>query len=119
MPKRIEIMTYKLKNDFNWFGLIIPAGTMYIQHGADYWWPVIDDAHVPALQVDFRTVRNNPEWFNATMIEVNLFEGVFGYAKPMQPNTGTSYVHSFHTNEPLPEHLRDRIEKLIQEAINK
>lgn len=59
------------------------------------------------------------KWFKAQPIEVTLFDGVFGHAKPWQSNVGTSYVHQFHTNEPLPEYLRDRIEKLIQEAVNK
>lgn len=112
-------MNYILQKDCNFFGSVIPAGTRYVQHGADYWWPEIKEAHCPSLQIDFRSVGNNPEWFKAAPIEVNLFDGVFGYAKPRQPNVGTSYVHQFHTNEPLPEHLRDRIEKLIQEAINK
>lgn len=53
------------------------------------------------------------------MIEVSLFEGVFGEPKPPKPNVGVSYVHSFHTNEPLPERLRNKIEQLIQDAINK
>lgn len=112
-------MNYIIQKDFNWFGKIIPAGTRYVPHGADYWWPVVNGAHIPTMQLDFRTIKNNQEWFKPEPIEVSLFDGVFGYAKPRQPNTGTYYVHQFHTNEPLPEHLRDQIEKLIQEAINK
>lgn len=108
-------MNYILQKDFNWFGKVIPAGTKYVQHGADYWWPVIDGAHVPAMQVNFMTVRCNQEWFKGQPIEVTLFEGCFGY----HIDGASTYVHSFHTNHPLPEHLRDRIEKLIQEAINK
>lgn len=53
------------------------------------------------------------------MITVSLFEGCFGEPQPPKPNVGVSYVHQFHTDHPLPEHLRDSIEKLIQEAINK
>lgn len=53
------------------------------------------------------------------IIQVSLFEGVFGIPEPPKPNTGVSYVHQFHTDKPLPEYLRDKIEQLIQDAINK
>lgn len=56
-------MNYILQKDFNWFGKTIPAGTRYVQHGADYWWPEINDAHVPAMQVTFTTIMNNPVYF--------------------------------------------------------
>lgn len=109
-------MNYILQKDFNWFGRTIPKGTVYVQHGADYWWPVIgiQQVHVPTMQVDHMTIRNNPEWFLQEPIEVSLFEGCFG-------NSGcaVTYVHTFHTNRPIAEHLRDKIEQLIQAAINK
>lgn len=54
---------YVLLKNIDWFGTIIEAGTIYKSHGNDYWWPVIDTAHCPSLQVDFRTVLNSPEYF--------------------------------------------------------
>lgn len=57
-------MPHVLLKDFNWFGKTIPAGTVYVKHGEDYWWPVTTDgAHIPTMQVDYRTVLNNPEYF--------------------------------------------------------
>jgi hypothetical protein len=108
-------MNYILQKDFNWFGRVIPQGTRYVPHGKDYWWPVLgkDQAHVPTMQVDFMTIRNNEEYFKRESIEVALFEGCFGSA-----GTAHTYVHTFHTNRPIPEHLRDTIEVIIQKAIN-
>jgi hypothetical protein len=63
-------MTYILQKDIDFFGKKIPAGTKYIQHGNDYWWPVIDGAHCPSGQVDFYTVRENPEYFKREQIRV-------------------------------------------------
>ena len=54
---------YELLTPINFFGTFIPAGTKFVQHGADYWWPVINDAHCPNLQVTFMILRNNPTYF--------------------------------------------------------
>lgn len=109
-------MNYILQKDFNWFGRNIPKGTLYVQHGADYWWPVIgaQQVHVPTMQIDYMTIRNNPEWFLQEPIVVSLFEGRFGNA-----GCEMTYIHTFHTDKPIHEHLRGRIEQLIQEVINK
>lgn len=66
-------MNYILKQDFNWFGKNIPEGTIYVQHGADYWWPVINGAHAPTMQVDFMTVRRNTEYFEPVPVRVIKF----------------------------------------------
>lgn len=51
---------YILRKSVNWFGTYIPQGTIYVQHGKDYYWPIINDAHCPSMQIDFMTVTNNP-----------------------------------------------------------
>lgn len=64
---------YILQQDINFFGRIIKAGTVYVQKGADYYWPIINDAHVPTGQLDFYTVKNNPEWFKEVPAVVSSF----------------------------------------------
>lgn len=54
---------YILQQEINFFGKIIPKGTLFIRKGEDYWWPVIDGAHCPHYQVSFMITRNNPEYF--------------------------------------------------------
>lgn len=54
---------YILQTPINFFGTFIPAGTKFVKHGGDYWWPVINGAHCPYCQVDFMIVRNNPTYF--------------------------------------------------------
>lgn len=64
--------TYILQKDFNWFGTIIPAGTKYVPHGDDHYWPVIDGAHCPSGQLDFYTVKNNPEYFKSQLFVTDI-----------------------------------------------
>ena len=52
-----------LLNDVNWFGQIIPAGTIYRQVNADYYHPIINGARCPSKQINFYTVLNNPKYF--------------------------------------------------------
>lgn len=52
-----------LLKDVNFFGRHIPAGTIFHQVGDNYYWPSVNGARVPAMQIDFYTVKNNPEYF--------------------------------------------------------
>lgn len=54
---------YLLQKEMNWFGRIIPKDTLYIQMSKDYWIPSIDGARIPAMQLDFYTVKNNADYF--------------------------------------------------------
>lgn len=54
---------FVLLKDIDWFGKRIAAGTIYNKINGDYYQPIIDHARCPSLQVDFYTVKNNPEYF--------------------------------------------------------
>lgn len=52
-----------LKKEINFFGKIIPEGTVYQQVSADYYHPIVKGNGCPSLQVDFYIIKNNPEYF--------------------------------------------------------
>lgn len=107
-------MNYILQKDFNWFGNVIPAGTIYIQYSHDEYVPVIDDAHVPYMKLNFMNVKSNEAYFKPQPNDVILSNIVWG------PSCGGhSYVHSFTTRQPISPHLVDVINDLIQQVINK
>jgi hypothetical protein len=54
---------YILLSPMNIYGLFIPAGTEYWKINADYWYPLIDGAILPAYAVHFTVIRNNPTYF--------------------------------------------------------
>ena len=60
---------YILKKEINWFGKLITVGTIYVKKNGDYWWPIYNGAHVPSMQIDFMTIRNNPEYFKKQEVD--------------------------------------------------
>lgn len=106
-------MNYILQKDFDWFGRTIPAGTRFIDRGVYFSGPMLPGSHVPML-VDYSTIRCSPDWFKEESVLLVSSKFYFGNTPD-----GRHYVHEFTTNHPIPVHLQDTIEKLIQEAINK
>lgn len=105
---------YILQQDINFFGRLIKAGTLYVQHGADYYWPVINGAHVPAGQLDFYTVKNNPEWFKeepAVISRLNVHDS-------FQGNGSDAFWFQFCASKKIElskhvEAIQNAIEKII------
>ncbi len=55
-----------LLKDFNWFGKIIPEGTIYRQYPNtkdNFRCFTANGDECPHWDLTFMTVRNNPEWF--------------------------------------------------------
>lgn len=106
---------YILQKDIDFFGRKIKAGTLYVQHGADYYWPVINDAHVPSCQLDFYTVKNNPEYFKAEYITVNHVETHDSF----KGNSNDAFWFQFSTSKiiDLSKH-KDAVTKAIEFIIN-
>lgn len=67
-PQEFPVEDYELLTPINYFGIFIPAGTRYVRHDGDEWWPVINDAHCPNYAVSFAVVRNNPTYFKPIQI---------------------------------------------------
>lgn len=55
--------SFVLLKDIDWFGKLIPSGTIYKQVNADYFHPMINSARCPSMQINFYTVLNNPQYF--------------------------------------------------------
>jgi hypothetical protein len=49
--------------DFDFFGYMIYAGTIFRQVNADYYHPIINGARCPNYQINFMIVKNNPKVF--------------------------------------------------------
>lgn len=54
---------FVLLKDIDWFGKLIPAGTIYKQVNSDRYHPMVNYARCPSMEVDFYTVLNNPQYF--------------------------------------------------------
>ena len=54
---------YVLQQDINFFGRLIPAGTIYKQVNADHYHPMLYGSQCPSLGVDFYIAKNNPAYF--------------------------------------------------------
>lgn len=52
-----------LQQEINWFGRLIPVGTVYKQVNADHYHPMINGAQCPSLSVNFYTVKCNEAYF--------------------------------------------------------
>lgn len=106
---------YILQKDTDFFGRLIKAGTKYVQHGQDYYWPIINGAHVPSCQLDFYTVKNNPEYFKAEHIAVKHLE----VHDSFKGNSSDTFWFQFSAskNIDLSKH-KDAICKAIEFIIN-
>lgn len=65
-PEPCEPVTpteYVLIKSVDWFGRTIPAGTIYKQAGPLRFCPTIDGINCPHLEIVFRTILNNPDYF--------------------------------------------------------
>lgn len=102
--------TYILQKDIDWFGKKITAGTRYVAHGNDYYWPVINDAHCPSCQVDFYTVKNNPEYFKRPPALVVSIEG-----EPASCDRNVSWCFKLFTTRRIEQDDWDKIKKAIEE----
>ena len=68
------MIMYELKKDFNWFGKIIPKGTLYIQMESDPdRYECRSEGNIkPAYNLTFHTVKNNEEYFKKVTIDNNV-----------------------------------------------
>ena len=59
---------YSLQTPMNIYGMFLPAGTEYWKINADWWYPLVNGAILPAYAVHFTVIRNNETYFK--LIEV-------------------------------------------------
>lgn len=63
MNEQLELNDWVLLIDVDFFGRMIPSGTIFKQVNADYYHPIINGARCPSYQIDFMIVKNNPRYF--------------------------------------------------------
>lgn len=62
---------YILQHPMNIYGMFFPAGTIYRQVNADWWYPVTNyGARLPSYAVHFMVIQNNGTYFKPLPVNV-------------------------------------------------
>jgi hypothetical protein len=66
-----KMKSYVLIKDFDWFGKVIPKGTIYIQkeHDIDSYRCISEGNHIPWMDLTFHTLRAS--WSKEYFVEIN------------------------------------------------